>query len=110
MAKGMKPTWSHSMRHSPCLKLRVDTKRINFPSNSEGDDRQIVKPTTITISAPRTPSSSTNQIVALLELDFAEFKELTQVRLSGRPDSTVKQLKEELQQLKRDSEAFSEDW
>ena len=40
--------------------------------------------------------------MALLELDF---KELTQARLSNLPDSTLQQLKEEVQQLKRDNQA-----
>ena len=41
--------------------------------------------------------------MALLELDFTEFKELTQARLSDRQDTTVQQLHEELQQLKKDN-------
>ena len=47
--------------------------------------------------------------MALLDLDFAEFKELTQARLSDRPNNTVQQLHEELQQLKRDSQVLESD-
>ncbi|KAK9529969.1 hypothetical protein VZT92_011513 [Zoarces viviparus] len=47
--------------------------------------------------------------MTLLELDFAEFKELTQARLSDPPDNTLQQLKEELQQLKRDNQALASD-
>ncbi|KAF0039076.1 hypothetical protein F2P81_009560 [Scophthalmus maximus] len=47
--------------------------------------------------------------MALLELDFAEFKELTQARLSDPQDNTVQQLQEELQQLKRDNQALASD-
>ena len=47
--------------------------------------------------------------MALLELDFAEFKNLTQARLSDPPDNTLQQLKEELQQLKRDNQALAYD-
>ena len=66
----------------------------------------------MSISAPPTPASSTNQLkerIALLELDFAEFKELTQARLSDPRDNPLQQLKEELQQLKRDNQAFASD-
>ncbi len=47
--------------------------------------------------------------MALLELDLAEFKALTQVMLSDPPDNTRQQLKEELQQLKRDNQALASD-
>ncbi|XP_071062719.1 uncharacterized protein [Pseudochaenichthys georgianus] len=69
-------------------------------------------PNTLSISAPPTPASSNNRLkesVALLELDFAEFKERTQARQSGPPDNTLQQLKEDLQQLKSDNEALASD-
>ena len=67
------------------LKAEVNTKRINVPSDSEDEESPTENPTTLSISAPPTPASSTNQLqesMALLELDFTEFKVLTQVRLS----------------------------
>ncbi|KAK1906946.1 Circulating cathodic antigen [Dissostichus eleginoides] len=72
----------------------------------------IENPNTLSISAPPTPASSNNRLkesMALLELDFAEFKERTQARQSGPPDNTLQQLKEDLQQLKRDNEALASD-
>ena len=108
----------------PLLKAEVDTKRINVPSDfpsdvpsdvpsdSEGDESPIENPNTLSISAPPTPASSNNRLKeskALLELDFAEFKERTQARQSGPPDNTLQQLKEDLQQLKRDNEALASD-
>ena len=47
--------------------------------------------------------------MALLELDFAEFKELTQARLSYHQNNTVQQLHEDLQQLKRNNQALASD-
>ncbi|KAI4831148.1 hypothetical protein KUCAC02_002743 [Chaenocephalus aceratus] len=100
----------------PLLKAEVDTKRINVPSDvpsdSESDESPIENPNTLSISAPPTPASSNNRLkesMALLELDFAEFKERTQARQSGPPDNTLQQLKEDLQQLKSDNEALSSD-
>ncbi|KAJ4927208.1 hypothetical protein JOQ06_014943 [Pogonophryne albipinna] len=100
----------------PLLKAEVDTKRINVPSDvpsdSEGDKSPIENPNTLSISAPPTPASSNNRLkesMALLELDFAEFKERTQARQSGPPDNTLQQLKEDLQQLKSDNEALASD-
>ena len=75
----------------------------------EDDDSPTENPTTLSISAPPTPASSTNQLkesMALLELDSAEFKELTQARLSDHQDNTVQQHHDELQQLKRDNQAL----
>ncbi|XP_036954205.1 ubiquitin-conjugating enzyme E2 L3-like [Acanthopagrus latus] len=46
--------------------------------------------------------------MALLELDSAEFKELTQARLSDHQDNTVQQHHDELQQLKRDNQALEQ--
>lgn len=69
----------------PLLKTKVNTKRISVPSGSEDDESPVENPTTLSISAPPTPASSTNQLkerIAVLELDFAEFKELTHARLS----------------------------
>ena len=63
----------------PLLKAEVATKKTDVSSNSE-DESPEENPTTFSISAPPTPASSTNQFkesMALLELDFAEFKELT---------------------------------
>ena len=60
--------------------------------------------------APST--SSTNQLkesMALLGLDFAEIKELTQARLSDHQNNTVQQLHEGLQQLKRDKQVLASD-
>ena len=54
-----------------------DTKRLSVLSNSE-DGESPENPTTLTISTPPTPASSTNRLkerTAPLELDFAEFKE-----------------------------------
>ena len=65
------------------LKAEVDTQRINVPSDSEDDKSPTENPTIL--SLPATPASSTNQLkesMGLLELYFAEFKELTQARLS----------------------------
>ncbi|XP_010779321.1 circulating cathodic antigen-like [Notothenia coriiceps] len=47
--------------------------------------------------------------MALLELDFAEFKERTQARQSGPPDNTLQQLKQDLKQLKSNNEALASD-
>ena len=94
------------------LKAEVNTKRINVPSDSEDDESPTVNPTTLSISAPPTPASSTNQLkesMALLELDFAELKELTQARLSDHQDTTVQQPHEGLQQFKRDNQALASD-
>lgn len=69
----------------PLLKTKVNTKRISVPSGSEDDESPVENPTTLSISVPPTPASSTNQLkerIAVLELDFAEFKELTHARLS----------------------------
>ncbi|KAI4814531.1 hypothetical protein KUCAC02_003722 [Chaenocephalus aceratus] len=97
----------------PLLKAEVDTKRINVPSDvPSGDESPIENPNTLSISAPPTPASSNNRLkesVALLELDFAEFKERTQARQSGPPDNTLQQLKEDLQQLKSHNEALASD-
>ncbi|KAF0039074.1 hypothetical protein F2P81_009558 [Scophthalmus maximus] len=92
------------------LKAEVDTKKINVPSDNEDDESPTENPITLSISAPPTPASSTNQLkesMALLELDFAEFKELTQARLSDPQDNTVQQLQEELLQLKRDNQTLA---
>ena len=96
----------------PLLKAEVATKKTNISSDSE-DESPEENPTNFSISAPPTPASSTNQFkesMALLELDFAEFKELTQARLSNLPDINIQQLKEELQQLKRDNQASAADF
>ena len=87
------------------LKTEVNTKRINVHTDSEDDESPTESPTTLSISAPPTPASSTNQLkesLALLELDFAEFKELTQASLSDYQDTTVQQLKRDNQVLESD--------
>ncbi len=80
------------------FKAEVDTKRISVPSYNEDEESPAENPTTLCISAPLTPASSTNQLkesMILLQLNFAEFKELTQARLSDPSDSTLQRLKEQ---------------
>ena len=94
------------------LKAEVNSKRINVPSDSEDDESPAENPTTLSISAPPTPANSTNQLkesLALLELDFAEFKELTQASLSDYQDTTVQLLHEELPQLKKGNQVLESD-
>jgi len=89
------------------LKAEVNTKRMTVHTDSEDDETE--HPTTLSISAPPTPATSTNRLkenMALLELDFAEFKELTLARLCEPQNSTVQQIQEELQQLKRDNQSL----
>ncbi len=57
----------------PLFKVEVDTKRISVPSDNEDEESPAENPTTLSISGPH-PS-------AMLELDLAEFKELTQTTL-----------------------------
>ena len=94
------------------LKAEVNTKRINVPSDSEDDETPTENPTTLSISVPPTAASATNQLkesMALLELDFTEFKKMTQAGLSDRQDTTVQQLHEELQQFRKDNQALASD-
>lgn len=97
----------------PLFKNEVDTKRINALSDSEDDESPAENPTTLSISAPLTPACSTNQMkesLALLELDYAEFKEQTQPRLSDPSDNALQHLKEEFQHLKRDNQTLASDF
>ncbi|KAI4816566.1 hypothetical protein KUCAC02_008889, partial [Chaenocephalus aceratus] len=98
----------HLDKDDPLLTITYYTKgkvmvQGNEANLDEGDESPIENPNTLSISAPPTPASSNNRLkesVALLELDFAEFKERTQARQAGTPDNTLQQLKEDLQQLR----------
>ena len=70
-------------------------QEIYVPSYSENDEHLIKNLTTFLISASPTSASPINQLkesMALQELDFTEFIELTQAKLTAQPDNYLQQL------------------
>ena len=94
----------------PLLKAEVHSKKISVLS---GEEVKVLfeNPNTLSICAPPTPTNSATQLkhsIALLELDFAEFREQIQTRLSDRTDNTsLQQLSEELQQLRTENQSLA---
>ncbi|KAF4109512.1 hypothetical protein G5714_010585 [Onychostoma macrolepis] len=77
----------------PLLKARVEKERDETHVNCTDSEEE----------GPVNPSPSDS--LALLELDFTEFREHTQAKLSGTHDTNIyiQELKDELQQLKKNT-------
>lgn len=94
----------------PLLKTEVNNKKTYVHSDHEANESPADNIYSLCISAPPSPTSLTNLLkesMALLEMDFAEFKEQTQARLADPPDNILQELKVELQQLKKDNQALA---
>ncbi|KAI4885658.1 hypothetical protein NFI96_003646 [Prochilodus magdalenae] len=93
---------------NPLLTITYYTKGTVLVQGNEIslDSFQEIFPQLKTEVEKEAPSPALRESLALLELDFTEFKEYTQARLSNSAtDSPIQQLKEEVQQLKRESQA-----
>lgn len=84
----------------PRLKARVEEERDEPHANSTDSEEEGP-----VILSPAPSDRRLRDSLALLELDFAEFREHTQVKLSDtcNTNSSIQALKDELRQLKKDT-------